>query len=243
MYLRSEQRRQRAFRLVSAISIEPSSTSEADARLDARALGPALSEALADLSPDQREALLLHAWAGLSNAEIADALSVSSATVWIGADGFARLVQRGDEVLLFHPSSQQIQAERELQNDGSHLQVLAYSQPYRWVDLDYQQLVHLPTNPAALRRWIERHAIGSGSHDDKVANYTGALLQQAAPLPPQLSAAFYRVIARLPGPSAIARCLPRRRKRLTHSLLASRTCGSLVCAVDAADAAALRTER
>ena len=82
MHVRSEQRRQRAYRLFGqAPPIQFSSTAEADARLDAQALGPALRAALAALSPDQREVLLLHAWAGLSLAEIAEALSISHATV------------------------------------------------------------------------------------------------------------------------------------------------------------------
>lgn len=82
MHGRSEQRRQRAYRLFAQdASIEPPSTAEADARLDAQALAPALSIALAALPPDQREVLLLHAWAGLSPGEIAQALSVSNATV------------------------------------------------------------------------------------------------------------------------------------------------------------------
>ena len=117
---------------------------------------------------------------------------------WIGADGFGRVVQRGDEVLLFHASPQRIAAEHQLQQQGTHLQVLAYSQPYLFVDRDYAQLIRLPTKSAALRRWIERHAIGSGSREDRAALYAGALLQQAAPLPPALTAAFYRVIASLP---------------------------------------------
>jgi len=81
MHVRSEQRRERAYRLVAQRPVQPSATNEADERLDAQALRPALSEALAGLSPDQREVLLLHAWAGLSPAEIAEALAVSSATV------------------------------------------------------------------------------------------------------------------------------------------------------------------
>ena len=124
---------------------------------------------------------------------------------WIGADGFARVAQRGDEVLLFHASPQRIAAEYKLQKQGAHLQVLAYSQPYLFVDRDYAQLIRLPTKPAALRRWIERNAIGSGSPEDRAALYTGALLQQSAPLPPALTAAFYRVIASLPEMQLVGR--------------------------------------
>jgi RNA polymerase sigma factor (sigma-70 family) len=82
MHVRSEQRRLRAYRrFAQHAPIQPSSNAEADARIDAQALGPALSAALAALSPDQREVLLLHAWAGLSPVEIAEALSVSNATI------------------------------------------------------------------------------------------------------------------------------------------------------------------
>lgn len=81
MQVRTEKSRQRAHRLLAQDSaVQPSSTAESDARLDAQALAPALSVALAGLSSDQREVLLLHAWAGLSPAEIAEALSISSAT-------------------------------------------------------------------------------------------------------------------------------------------------------------------
>jgi|SRR3954454_7298974 RNA polymerase sigma factor (sigma-70 family) len=81
MHLRSGHRRRRAYRLFAftATPSEPSLTSEADERLDARALGPALREALAALTADQSEVLLLHAWAGLSHAEIGEALCISPA--------------------------------------------------------------------------------------------------------------------------------------------------------------------
>jgi len=64
MHLRSEHRRERAYRLFDETPIQPSSTTEAAERLDANARGSVLKEALAALSPDQREVLLLHAWAG-----------------------------------------------------------------------------------------------------------------------------------------------------------------------------------
>lgn len=78
MHLRSEHRRERAYRLFGETPIQPSSTTEADERLDANALGSVLKEAVAALSPDQREVLLLHAWGGLSHAEITEALSVQA---------------------------------------------------------------------------------------------------------------------------------------------------------------------
>jgi RNA polymerase sigma factor (sigma-70 family) len=80
MHQRSEERRLRAYaRLSSGARIGLSAgTDEADERLDAIALRPALAGALAELSPSLREALALHVWAGLSDEEIAEALGCSS---------------------------------------------------------------------------------------------------------------------------------------------------------------------
>jgi RNA polymerase sigma factor (sigma-70 family) len=76
MHARSETRRLRAYALVAAPDVQLSPIEEADARLDAVALRPALVEALTRLSSAHREVLLLHAWAGLSQTEIAEALGV-----------------------------------------------------------------------------------------------------------------------------------------------------------------------
>lgn len=54
---------------------------DAPARLDAAAAGPRLAAALAELRADDREALLLFAWAELSYEEIARALDVPVGTV------------------------------------------------------------------------------------------------------------------------------------------------------------------
>jgi len=81
MHARADERRRRAYRRFDPQATEPATTDEANERLDAHALGPALASALADLTHDEREALLLNAWAGLSPAEIAHALSMSSAIV------------------------------------------------------------------------------------------------------------------------------------------------------------------
>lgn len=51
------------------------------ARIDAQSVGPSLAAALADLRREEREVLLLHAWAELSDAEVADALSLPLGTV------------------------------------------------------------------------------------------------------------------------------------------------------------------
>jgi RNA polymerase sigma-70 factor (ECF subfamily) len=50
-------------------------------RLDARSERAALAAALADLRREEREVLLLHAWAELSDTEIAEALSLPPGTV------------------------------------------------------------------------------------------------------------------------------------------------------------------
>jgi RNA polymerase sigma factor (sigma-70 family) len=103
MHRRSEQRRLRAYGLAAELDREPSSSAEDDARLDAAALGPALSDALATLPPEQREVLLLHAWAGLSHAEIARALTISAGNVRkrlhrARVDVAERIEQRGNEL-------------------------------------------------------------------------------------------------------------------------------------------------
>lgn len=50
-------------------------------RLAARALQPRLAAALADLRREERDVLLLHAWAELGDAEIAESLSLPVGTV------------------------------------------------------------------------------------------------------------------------------------------------------------------
>lgn len=52
----------------------------ADERLSAAALAPRIAGALAALNRDQREVLLLHAWAELSHEEIAAALGIAPGT-------------------------------------------------------------------------------------------------------------------------------------------------------------------
>ncbi len=81
MNRRSEQRRLRAYARVARRDVEPASSSEIDARVDAVALGPVLAEALAAMPSGQRDVLLLHAWGDLQPAEIAVALGVSAGTV------------------------------------------------------------------------------------------------------------------------------------------------------------------
>ena len=54
---------------------------DVDRRLDALAAGPVLAAALADLRSDEREVLLLFAWADLGYEEIAAALGIPTGTV------------------------------------------------------------------------------------------------------------------------------------------------------------------
>jgi RNA polymerase sigma factor (sigma-70 family) len=48
--------------------------------MTAASLAPRIAEALAALNPEQREVLLLHAWAELSHEEIAAALGIANGT-------------------------------------------------------------------------------------------------------------------------------------------------------------------
>lgn len=126
--------------------------------------------------------------------------------VWVGANGYGRIVQTGPdtllpggEVLLFHATAQQLRAERERQRHGRHLRILAYSQKYHWVDLDYQQLLHLPSEVAALQRFIEHHATGGGPRFSDIFGYVEGVLLGSPPVSPRVTAGLYHVIARLPG--------------------------------------------
>jgi RNA polymerase sigma factor (sigma-70 family) len=66
-------------RLAPAIDIR-SFDADADSRVVAAALAPRIAGALAVLNAEQREVLLLHAWAGLSHEEIAVALGIANGT-------------------------------------------------------------------------------------------------------------------------------------------------------------------
>jgi RNA polymerase sigma factor (sigma-70 family) len=80
-YRRTEVRRWRAMaRTVAAVG-EELDPDRVTARLTAEAARGKLAAALAHLSADQRDALLLHAWAELDYAQIAEALGVPVGTV------------------------------------------------------------------------------------------------------------------------------------------------------------------
>lgn len=77
---RTERRMLRAY---ARTGVDPVVTDEDETveRLDARGQRRALAAALAELRPNDREILLLHAWADLSDGEIAAALSLPIGTV------------------------------------------------------------------------------------------------------------------------------------------------------------------
>jgi RNA polymerase sigma-70 factor (ECF subfamily) len=78
-HYRDEERQLRAY---ARSGVDPVTGDETvDERLDAAAEGPALAAALADLRDEEREVLLLHAWADLDYAAIAEALGVPIGTV------------------------------------------------------------------------------------------------------------------------------------------------------------------
>ena len=78
---RDEERKLRAYARTGVDPVSSPDESEVVRRLDANAQQRALAVALADLRPDEREVLLLHAWAELSDEEIAAALSLPLGTV------------------------------------------------------------------------------------------------------------------------------------------------------------------
>jgi RNA polymerase sigma-70 factor (ECF subfamily) len=82
--LRHHWRGERRMRRAYAHAVTPDLVEFDDAvprRLDAEAQKRALASALADLRPKEREILLLHAWADLTDVEIAEALSLPLGTV------------------------------------------------------------------------------------------------------------------------------------------------------------------
>jgi RNA polymerase sigma factor (sigma-70 family) len=78
---RSEMRQLRAYARSGADSGEQSHDAELFDRVDAEASRDQLAEGLASLSADDREVLLLYAWADLSYPEIAEALAIPVGTV------------------------------------------------------------------------------------------------------------------------------------------------------------------
>jgi RNA polymerase sigma factor (sigma-70 family) len=78
---RKERRMLRAYARSGLDPISEQDEDESVERADAKAKGPVLAAALAELRPVEREILLLHAWADLTDTEIAEALSLPVGTV------------------------------------------------------------------------------------------------------------------------------------------------------------------
>jgi RNA polymerase sigma-70 factor (ECF subfamily) len=78
---RREERELRAYARTGSDPAAPADEEGAAARADSAAAGPALAAALAALTRDERDVLLLYAWEDLGYAEIAAALSISPGTV------------------------------------------------------------------------------------------------------------------------------------------------------------------
>jgi RNA polymerase sigma factor (sigma-70 family) len=80
-YWRKERRMLRAYARAGLDPVYQQDEEESVERADARAQKRVLAAALAELRPVEREILLLHAWAYLTDAEIAEALSLPIGTV------------------------------------------------------------------------------------------------------------------------------------------------------------------
>jgi RNA polymerase sigma factor (sigma-70 family) len=78
---RREERELRAYSRTGVDPAAPSHEERSAARADSAAAAPALAAALASLSRDERDVLLLYAWADLGYPEIAAALSIAPGTV------------------------------------------------------------------------------------------------------------------------------------------------------------------
>jgi RNA polymerase sigma factor (sigma-70 family) len=80
-HYRSEARRLRAYARLDPPAAGDDGFGEIETRLDAQRAGPAIAAALGRLSADERDVLLLLAWAGLRYEEIAVALRIPIGTV------------------------------------------------------------------------------------------------------------------------------------------------------------------
>jgi RNA polymerase sigma factor (sigma-70 family) len=78
---RREERELRAYARTGVDPASPPHDERVAARADSAVAGPALAAALASLSRDERDVLLLHAWEELGYPEVAAALSISLGTV------------------------------------------------------------------------------------------------------------------------------------------------------------------
>jgi RNA polymerase sigma-70 factor (ECF subfamily) len=78
---RREERELRAYARSGVDAAAPSPAERAAARADSAGAGPAIAAALAALTADERDVLLLYAWEELDQPEIAAALSIALGTV------------------------------------------------------------------------------------------------------------------------------------------------------------------
>ena len=92
-HARSEVRQLRAYSRHGAQDTTHDDDAAVDARLDAGTQSRALADALAQLKPGDREALLMFAWNDMSYEDIADALSIPVGTVRSRLNRARRIVQ------------------------------------------------------------------------------------------------------------------------------------------------------
>ena len=78
---RREERELRAYARTGVDAAAPSPAERVTARADSAVAGPAIAAALAALTADERDVLLLYAWEELDQPEIAAALSIAPGTV------------------------------------------------------------------------------------------------------------------------------------------------------------------
>jgi RNA polymerase sigma factor (sigma-70 family) len=80
-HYRTERRRLLAYARAGAAAESGIDPDEVEDRVDAEVAGPLVARALASLRPQERDVLLLFAWAGLSYEEISEALQIPAGTV------------------------------------------------------------------------------------------------------------------------------------------------------------------
>ena len=107
--------------------------------------------------------------------------------LWIGSDGSGRVLAAG--------------GFDERYNPRKPIPLLRF----QGVDLDYQGLLALPTDPKALLRWLERQTKGDGPEAQDTQLAMIAELLGRAPAPPKLHAALYRLIDGFSGVKAEGR--------------------------------------
>lgn len=124
------------------------------------------------------------------------AQSTETDEAWIAADGSGRLVQHTSSGVVVIPFGS---PERVRLTPQAWMMREPWTWPAGGTGIDYQQLIDLPTDTSALQRWIEARATTAGpSTDAEAFTIVGDLLRDS-PAPPQLRAALFRVVARLPG--------------------------------------------